>query len=86
MTAARLGTVAKRCIPFRVSKQECSFVRKLDNQKPGAALYGGGFLLSDKAAAEKAAAEKAAAEKAAAEKVELSEREREIVESLGVSA
>ena len=86
VTAARLGTVAKRCIPFRVSKQECSFVRKLDNQKPGAALYGGGFLLSDKAAAEKAAAEKAAAEKAAAEKVELSEREREIVESLGVSA
>ena len=51
-------------------------------------IYGGGFLLSEKAAAEKAAAEKAAAEKAAAEKVnaivwELSDREREIIKSLG---
>ena len=46
------------------------------------AIYGGGFLISEKAAAEKAAAEKAAAEKAAAHKFKLSEREREIVKSL----
>ena len=86
VTAARIGNLAKHGISFRVSKEECSFVRKLDNQKPGAALFGGGFLLSEKAAAEKAAAEKAAAEKAAAEKVELSVRERKIVEALKVSA
>ena len=46
-------------------------------------MFGGGLLLSEKAAAEKAAAEKAAAEKAAAEKWELSERERQIVRALG---
>ena len=54
---------------------------------------GGAFLLSEKAAAEKAAAEKAAAEKAAAEKAaaekaaavewSLSEKEREIIKTLG---
>ena len=54
----------------------------------GKTIFGGGLLLSEKAAAEKAAAEKAAAEKAAAEKAaahiwELSERERKIVASLG---
>ena len=44
-------------------------MRALDAQKDkGKAIYGGGFLLSEKAAAEKAAAEKAAAEKAAAER------------------
>ena len=46
------------------------------------ALYGGGFLLSEKAAAEKAAAEKAAAEKAAATRWPLSERERAIIKRL----
>ena len=47
--------------------------------------FGGGFLLSEKAAAEKAAAEKAAAEKAAAAAAhvwELSDREWEIVRQL----
>ena len=43
----------------------------------GATIFGGGLLLS-----EKAAAEKAAAEKAAAKCWQLSEREREIVRSL----
>ena len=56
----------------------------MDEQREnGKAIYGGGFILSEKAAAEKAAAEKEAAEKAAAKKWELSEREREIVRNLG---
>ena len=87
ITAAILSKIAD--IDFKVYPEDCYFVRQLDSQKEkGAALYGAGFLISEKAAAEKAAAEKAAAEKAAAEKAaaekwQLSEREWEIVKSLG---
>ncbi len=83
VTSAMMGKLGKRGISFRVPRESCEFVRKLDNQKKGVALYGGGFILSNGCAAEKAAAEKAAAEKAAAERVELSPRELEIVSSLG---
>ena len=84
---------------MRIPASDASFIRALDAQKEaGKAIYGGGFLLSEKAAAEKAAAEKAAAEKAAAEKAaaekaaaekaaalkwQLSDREREIIAKLG---
>ncbi len=77
ITAAMMSKLGKRGIPFRVPRKSCEFVRKLDNQKRGAALYGGGFIVSNGCAAEKAAAEKAAAER-----VELSPRELEIVASL----
>lgn len=88
-TAALLKKIAARKIPLKISAQDTYFIRKLDAQKRKA-LFGGGFLLSKKAAAEKAAAEKAAAEKAAAEKVgrityDLSPREIEIVAGLGNS-
>lgn len=67
-----------------IRADNCTFVRALDAQREkGKAIYGGGFLLSEKAAAEKAAAEKAAAEKAAAEKWKLSDRELNIVKTLG---
>ena len=82
ITSAMMGKLGKRGIPFRVPRKSCEFVRKLDNQKRGAALYGGGFIVSNGCAAEKAAAEKAAAEKSAAERVELSPRELEIAASL----
>jgi len=86
MTSALIGKVATRGICFKVPMDEAEVVRKLDNQC--GALFGGGFLLSERAAAERAAAERAAAELAAAElaaafRVELSEREREIVKRLG---
>ncbi|MBR2697503.1 MAG: hypothetical protein IKE76_02850 [Clostridia bacterium] len=74
---------------LRIPESEAVFIRALDCQKDqGKAIFGGGFLLSAKAAAEKAAAEKAAAEKAAAEKAAatrwpLSERERTLIASLG---
>ena len=69
---------------FRILPEDAVFIRALDAQrKRKAAIYGGGFLLSEKAAAEKAAAEKAAAEKAAAHVWELSARERSIVAALG---
>ena len=89
LTATMLGYMAAHGTSLEIEAKDVHFIRALDSQKEsGKVLFGSGFLLSEKAAAEKAAAEKAAAEKAAAEKVdtniwELSDREREIVKSLG---
>ena len=83
-TAARLGYIVSHGQDLRVNEAEACFIRQLDAMKEaGKAIYGGGFLLSEKAAAEKAAAEKAAAEKAAAEKWALSENEKSIIARLG---
>jgi len=69
ITAARAYQYGQRGVDFRVKKQECRKINALDAQKEqGKTIFGSGFLLNRKAAAEKAAAEKAAAEKAAAEK------------------
>lgn len=66
-------------VDFAVQKEDCTFIAKMDAQSEhGKTIFGGGLLLS-----EKAAAEKAAAEKAAAHIWELSERERHIVAKLG---
>ncbi len=76
-------------IEFAVKREDCTCVAKLDSQREtGKTIFGGGLVLSNRAAAEKAAAEKAAAEKDAAEKAaahvwELSEREKGIIASLG---
>lgn len=68
-----------RGVSFEIAEGEVQFIRAMDEQREnGKAIYGGGFILS-----EKAAAEKAAAEKAAVRHWELSEREREIVRNLG---
>ena len=99
VNAARLNYLANHGTDLRIPERDTAFIRKIDSQgKHGKAVFGGGFLLSEKAAAEKAAAEKAAAEKAAAEKAaaekaaaeranaiiwELSEREMEIIRALG---
>ena len=89
ITATGVGQFSKYDVPFVVYPNECERISALDSQKEmDKAIFGGGFLISEKAAAEKAAAEKAAAEKAAAEKVaalvwKLSDREKEIVKSLG---
>ena len=72
---------------MQIPADEACFVRALDAQREaGKAIYGGGFLLSEKAAAEKAAAEKAAAEKAAATRWPLSDRERAIISAMGAEA
>lgn len=96
VTSARLAKLAGAGVEWQVKERECAFIRAMDAQKKeGKVLYGGGFLLSENAAAKRDAAEKAAAEKAAAEKEaaekaaekevktwELSERERDIVRGL----
>ena len=62
---------------------ECLFIREMDAQKEaGASIYGGGLLLSERAAAERAAAERAAAERAAATTWPLSEREQALIRQM----
>ena len=78
ITGARMQYLASHHTPHTVRRSEAVFVRKLDNYPVG--IYGGGFLLS-----ESAAAERAAAERAAAHKVELSDRERQLIRSLVAS-
>ena len=74
VTAADLGYLAKWGVDLRIMAKDCFFVRSLDSQKAhGKMIFGSGFLLS----------EKAAAEKAAAVEWSLSEKERRIIESLG---
>ena len=79
ITAAIVGRWSKYGVDFSVPGNECVRIAELDEQKEqGKAIFGGGFLLS-----ERAAAERAAAERAAAIKWQLSDREKALVKSLG---
>ncbi len=93
--ATMCNRYSKYGIDFQVLKSESKHIRQLDSQvDSGKAMYGSGYLLSERAAAERAAAERAAAERAAAERAAaeraaaehwaLSDREKEIVRSLGL--
>ena len=74
ITSTKLSYFSKYGVDFRVKREESEHIRQLDAQKEkGTAIFGSGYLIS----------EKAAAEKAAAEKWILSDREKEIVKSLG---
>ncbi len=84
LTATSVGYMCVHGIEYSVGKEDCFFIRGLEQQKAnGKSIFGGGFLLSERAAAERAAAERAAAERAAAERWALSEKELAIVKSLG---
>ena len=79
LTATMLCYMAAHGVSLEISERDAHFIRALDAQKAsGKALFGSGFLLS-----EKAAAEKAAAEKVNTDIWELSEREWKIVRGLG---
>ena len=83
VTSAILGKIAKRGIELQIRKAACEPIKQSDSaEEQGRALYGGGFIMSDRAAAERAAAERAAAERAAATRLNLSEREKAIIERL----
>ncbi len=74
LTAAMVGYICKYGVDFSLRKEDAYFIRKLDDQdRMKKTIFGGGYLLS----------EKAAAEKAAAEKWHLSAREKEIINQLG---
>lgn len=75
MTAATMGKIVARDLEFKLDKSECAYVSNIDCLRDiGKGLYGGGFLLS----------ERAAAERAAAKMLKLSEKELEIIEALNV--
>ena len=78
ITAAILGKIVKRGISLKIRKESCEPISESDSAKEqGRGLYGGGFIISDGAAAERAAAERAAATR-----LLLSPREKGIIERL----
>jgi hypothetical protein len=85
ITAAKVNWFCAHHTPYRVNRRDCAPIAKLDAMN-GKVIFGGGLLLSERAAAERAAAERAAAERAAAIKWPLSEREQKMVEMLGNEA
>lgn len=79
ITSARMQYYAAHGVELKINRKDCVRIPAMDAQcKKGKAIFGGGLLLSDKAAAERAAAERAAAVV-----WELSDREKEIVKGLG---
>ena len=83
VSSAALARFDRNSIEFCVRRSECVPVRALDGQKQyKKGIYGGGLLLSDRAAARKAEAEKAAAKEESSYHWGLSDRERKIIESL----
>ena len=94
LTAAMLQRYSKYGVDLRIRAEDCRPISNLDAQRAaGKAIFGGGLLLSDRAAAERAATERVAAERAAAERVaaeraaatewQLSQRELQMVAELG---
>ncbi len=89
VTVSGISFMVEKGVSIKIDKKHARHHRGLDSQRPhGKAIFGSGFLISESAALEKAALEKAALEKAAAEKVytmvwELSEKEQQIINSLG---
>ena len=79
ITATAVGYIASHGIRLDIKKEDVMFIRALESQKSaGKGLFGSGFILS-----ERAAAERAAAERDKAQVWKLSEREWDIVKSLG---
>lgn len=79
VSPAILQKIAKRGIDLRIDKVDCMAISRIDAQGKG--VYGGGWLLSERAAAERAAAERAAAREIV--RWELSPRELAIIAGLG---
>ena len=72
VTAATIGKLVAHHTEFQVRKADCVAVSGIDNAKKGRDIFGGGFLLSTRAAAERAAAER----------IQLSVRELRIIKTL----
>ena len=84
LTAAMLQRYAHYGVNFSVRRSDCTVIGALDSQRERKkTIFGGGLLLSERAAAERAAAERAAAERAAAHIWSLSDRELQIIRELG---
>lgn len=75
ITTAILGKYARPGISWKIRREDCHYVRKLDSQN-GKSIFGNGYLISELAAIERAAARESQC-------WTLSEREWEIVRNLG---
>ena len=90
LTSSMLGYLSTHGVEFKVMRDEVSPepLSALASQKAvGKAIFGKGWLISEKKAAEKKAAERKAAERKAAERIivwELSEAEREAVRRISL--
>ena len=83
ITPATIGKIAMREVDWRVQSDQAHEVQQLASLKAaGKSLFGGGWLLSERAAAERAAAERAAAERAAGCTIQLSQAELDIIKKL----
>lgn len=50
VTSTKVGYLSKYGVEFKLKKEECAFIRKLDEQKEeGTGIYGAGFLISHEA-------------------------------------
>ena len=73
VTSAILGKLVAHSTELKIRKISCEYIKTSDSaEEQGRSLYGGGYILS----------ERAAAERAAATKLNISKREREIIERL----
>lgn len=86
--SARINAYSRCGIEFKVPKSESFFVSRLDAQKERKkVIFGGGFLISERCAAERERAERERAERERVEReraecFELSDREKEIIKEL----
>ena len=83
ITASFVGALSRYGIDFSVPVNESECVSQLDSQKDTKkAIFGRGYIISDRLKAEREKAEREKAEREKAERWELSEREREIIRKL----
>lgn len=80
LRATHLNTLASGGVEFVLRRKDCKVVTKVGVCKD---TFGNSYLLSERAMNERIAAEKLAAEKLAAEKIQLTDKERAIIKSLG---
>ena len=81
LTVSKCSKLVQQLKDYKISKEDVIFIRSLDKQREkGLQVYGGGFLISDFLAGE---IQKEIQKKDNVIVVELSEREKEIVRSLG---
>jgi hypothetical protein len=82
ITAAKCSWYSSNKVEFKVHRKDAVYINRLERLGD---IFGGGYLLSERAAAERAAAERAAAERAAAERITLSDRELAVQKHIGGS-
>lgn len=81
VTSAVLGRLVAHATELKIRKVSCEHIKSSDSaEEQGRSLYGGGYIMSDRAAAERAAAERAAATRPT--RLNISARERAIIERL----